>query len=416
MNIPPPTERQARILWFSLTALAVSILLGLIGLLLWGFGWVLDKLTVVLLPLALAAIIAYLLDPVVDLLEKRFPRKRKNARAWSVLLVFLFGFILVAGMLATVVPRLIAETQDLIHRIPTYAEKTQTNVTEWLSKSPWPERVTKFFKSSPPSTNQTNIATITNEVLVAETNQVPTTATSTQPPSLQNEISQKIISWAARVLPEIGNWLLAQLQRAASWVGLFLGLLLVPVYAFYLLREKRDIERGWKDYLPFRESKAKEEAVFIISSINDSLIVFFRGQVLVALCTGTLLTISFFILGLNYALLLGVMAGLLGIIPYLGVAMSLIPAVTLAAVQFGDWLHPLLVLVIFGIVNMLEGLVISPKIIGDRVGLHPLTIIIAVMIGTTLMGGILGGVLAIPLTAALRAMMYRYVWKKRSLI
>src|SRR5690606_11248872 len=110
---------------------------------------------------------------------------------------------------------------------------------------------------------------------------------------------------------------------------------------------------------------------------------------------------------------LGVMAGVLGIIPYLGVAISLIPAVTLAAVQFGDWLHPILVLVIFGVVNLLEGFVISPKIIGDRVGMHPLTIIIAVIIGTTLMGGILGGVLAIPLTAALRAMMYRYVWKKR---
>ena len=63
--------------------------------------------------------------------------------------------------------------------------------------------------------------------------------------------------------------------------------------------------------------------------------------------------------------------------------------------------------------NLLEGFVISPKIIGDRVGLHPLTIIIAVMVGTTLMGGILGGVLAIPLTAALRALMFRYVWKKR---
>ena len=88
-----------------------------------------------------------------------------------------------------------------------------------------------------------------------------------------------------------------------------------------------------------------------------------------ALCTGTLLTVSFFVLGLNYALLLGVMAGMLGIIPYLGVMISLIPAVTLAAVQFGDWLHPILVVIIFGVVNLLEGLVISPKIIGDRVGL-----------------------------------------------
>lgn len=408
MNIPPPTERQARVLWFSLTALAVGVLLGLIGLLLWGFGWVLGKLSAVLLPLALAAIIAYLLSPLVDLFEKKF------SRTSSVVLVFLFGLLLVVGLLATVVPRLVIETQQLIHRIPGYAEKAQTNVTEWLSKSPWPERLSGFFH--PTGTNDTNAVIITNELALAETNQPVNTgvtaAKSSQPP-FQKEVANKIIAWAARILPEVGNWLLAQMQRVASWLGLFLGLLLVPVYAFYLLREKRDIERGWKDYLPIRESKAKEEAIFIISSINDSLIVFFRGQVLVALCTGTLLTISFLILGLNYALLLGVMAGLLGIIPYLGVAISLIPTVTLAAVQFGDWLHPILVVLIFGMVNMLEGFVISPKIIGDRVGMHPLTIIIAVIIGTTLMGGILGGVLAIPLTAALRAMMFRYVWKKR---
>ncbi|MFN7141266.1 MAG: hypothetical protein ACK4UN_18215, partial [Limisphaerales bacterium] len=77
MNMPPPTEKQARVLWFSLTALAVAVLIGLIGLLFWGLGWVLDKLTPVLLPLALAGVIAYLLDPVVDFLERKgIPRTR----------------------------------------------------------------------------------------------------------------------------------------------------------------------------------------------------------------------------------------------------------------------------------------------------------------------------------------------------
>src|SRR5436190_21578503 len=88
-------------------------------------------------------------------------------------------------------------------------------------------------------------------------------------------------------------------------------------------------------------------------------------------------------------------------------------ALVIAFVQFGDWLHPLLVLAVFAVVQTLEGLLIWPKIMGDRVGLHPLTIIIAVMVGTTLLGGLLGGILAIPLTAALRVVMFRYVWKKR---
>ena len=137
MKIPPPTDGQARILWYSLTALAVGILLGLIGVLIWGFVIVLSKLSAVILPLALAAIIAYLLDPLVDLCEKRF------SRAWSVTLVFLFGSLLVIGLLGTVVPRLIVETQQLVHRVPEYMQHTQERMTKWLSQSRWADRLNR---------------------------------------------------------------------------------------------------------------------------------------------------------------------------------------------------------------------------------------------------------------------------------
>ena len=88
-------------------------------------------------------------------------------------------------------------------------------------------------------------------------------------------------------------------------------------------------------------------------------------------------------------------------------------ALVIALVQFGDWLHPILVVCVFAVVQTLEGLVISPGIMGGRVGLHPLAIIIAVMAGTTLLGGLLGGILAIPLTAVLRVVLTRYVWQRR---
>src|SRR5439155_181874 len=91
----------------------------------------------------------------------------------------------------------------------------------------------------------------------------------------------------------------------------------------------------------------------------------------------------------------GVLATVLTMIPFLGAIATCVTALIIAFVQFGDWPHPLLVLAVFGIVQTLEGLVISPKIMGNRVGLHPLTIIIAVMVGTTLLGGLLGGILAI---------------------
>jgi predicted PurR-regulated permease PerM len=118
------------------------------------------------------------------------------------------------------------------------------------------------------------------------------------------------------------------------------------------------------------------------------------------------------ILGLNYAVLLGVVAGVLGIVPYLGTITSLVLALTVAGIQFGDWTHPLLVFTIAVLVKLAEDFIISPRIIGERAGLHPLTIILAVMVGTTLLGGFLGAMLAIPLTAALRTLMFRYIWKR----
>jgi predicted PurR-regulated permease PerM len=109
---------------------------------------------------------------------------------------------------------------------------------------------------------------------------------------------------------------------------------------------------------------------------------------------------------------LGAAAVFLTIIPYIGAFVICSAALIIALVQFGDWLHPLLVLVVFAVVQALEGTVIAPKIMGDRVGLHPVTIIIAVVVGTSLLGGLLGGILAIPLTAALRVLMFRYVWRR----
>jgi len=119
------------------------------------------------------------------------------------------------------------------------------------------------------------------------------------------------------------------------------------------------------------------------------------------------------VVGVNYAFLLGFVAVFLTMIPFLGAIVICLTALTLAFVQYGDWAHPLMVLGVFAVVQTLEGLLISPKIMGNRVGLHPLVIIIAVMTGTTLLGGLLGGVLAIPLAAALRVIMARYIWKKR---
>jgi predicted PurR-regulated permease PerM len=381
-----PTPTQSRIIWFALTSLAVALVVALLAGLVWALGRVLNLLGPVLWPLAVAAVVAYLLDPVVDFLEQRkVPRRR------AIIIVFASAVLLLLGLGGAVVPRLVIETRELAHKVPGYAATIQERATDWIESS----RKRFEFLNRPEA--------------VPATNSVPATSAGTPG---KDDVSKAAVSWLAGVLPKVGSWLLDQLSRVASWFGILAGIALVPVYCFYFLTEKAGIQRKWADYLPVRESQIKQEMVFVLTSINDYLIVFFRGQVLVAACDGVLYTIGFFAVGLNYALLLGLLAGALSIIPYLGPILTVIPATVLAAVQYRDWLHPLMVLGVFGVVQVIEGLVLSPRIIGDRVGLHPLTVIVAVMVGTTLLGGILGGILAIPLTAALRVLMFRYVWKK----
>jgi predicted PurR-regulated permease PerM len=411
MGFPPPTQKQARIIWTALTGLALAVLVGLAGLLLWGLAALVQQLSTVVVPLAVAGIIAYLLDPVVDLLEARgFSRGR------AIIWVFTLAMLLAAGLIGSVVPQIVRETGQLADRIPDYAARLQERVRYWVHHPPAPVR--KLLSLSPWSaaaTNATSSSIPPSDSL--GTNEVSATSAPAGRELWANVLDPKAIqsatAWLARALPGIGSWLVGQVTRVASWFGLLAGLILIPVYAFYLLLEKRGIQRSWTEYLPITRSYLRDELIFILGSINECLIAFFRGQVLVAICDGVLYTVGFLAVGLPYAFLLGAAATVLTMIPFLGAIIVCVTALIIASVQYGDWLHPLLVLAVFGVVQLLEGLVISPRIMGNRVGLHPLTIIVAVMVGTSLLGGILGGILAIPLTAALRAVMFRYVWKVR---
>ncbi len=411
MSFPGPNKRQASLIWLALTGLAIAILIALAAALLWGLSWVTQILSPVLWPLAIAGIIACLLDPAVALIE------RKGAtRPRAIAAVFGIALLVVAALFGSIVPQLVNETRQLGERVPAYAARL-TERMEFLISNP-PPWVQKLIEreSKPAETPARAVATNENGLSLM-TNGSPANSTAQQGPekglfeaAMGQGKLETAAGWLAGVLRRAGAWLFG---RVASWFGILAGLALIPVYTFYFLLEKRGISSRWTDYLPVSDSVFKTELVFILNSINNYLIAFFRGQVLVAICDGILYCAGFLIIGLPYALLIGASAIILTIIPFLGAIVICLTALMIALVQFGDWLHPLLVLGVFGVVQTLEGLVISPKIMGGRVGLHPVTIIIAVMAGTTLLGGLLGGILAIPLTAALRVVMFRYVWKAR---
>lgn len=370
------------------SALAVAAIIGVIVASVWGLGQVLGLLAPVLWPLAVAGVLAYLLDPVVDWIEKRgVPRTR------AILLVFFIATGIFLGVLASIVPRVVVETKQLYLKADEFSGQFQ-------------ERVERVLADPPPLVKHFLLMLAPKSAATGDGGE------SVPRPQLDKETLASVSKVLTSALPSIGSWLGQQFGKALSLFGIFAGLALIPVYAFYFLLEKRGITKNWTSYLPLRDSHLKDELAFALNSVNDQLIAFFRGQVLVAICDAVLYTIGFLAIGLNYAFLLGFVAVFLTMIPFIGAFVVVSSALVLAFVQHGDLLHPALVLAVFGVVQFLEGFVIQPKIMGDRLRLHPLAIIIAVMAGTTLLGGLLGGILAIPMAAALRVLMFRYVWKK----
>jgi predicted PurR-regulated permease PerM len=394
MAFPSPSEKQAKVLWFSLTALAIAVFLALLATMFYGVAWVLDRLSPVLLPLAVAGILAFLLNPLVDFFEHKMSAKvsrlfyniRNPKRVKAIILVFIIAVGIVSTVtlvvLRTVVPDVIQLGKDV------QIEQLEEGSRKWVIKhreSSWG----KFMQL-----NKVDVDRIDFQNIIQ--------ANSTR----------------------LGKLTSNGLADAISLIGMVAGMALVPVYVFYFLLEAQTIQRKWSDYLPLKESKFKEEAVFVLESFNDCLVVFFRGQVLVAICVGLCLAIGFSIIGLPYGILLGLLAGIIGIIPYFGVIVSTVPVLLLSLTHgdqmglFGNELGayaPVAALGVCVLVLFLEKTVIQPKIIGDRVGMHPVAVIISVLMGTTLVGGVIGGLLAIPVAMALRAVLFRYVWVKREL-
>jgi len=411
MNHKPPGENQLRLLWFALTVLALAIVACIGVAAIWGIGKVLGLLSPVLWPLAIATVLAYLLDPSVNWLERHGIR-----RAWAIILDFVLVVCIVGGVIASVVPQLIQETNKLVSEIPGLTARAQVQLEKWGGG---PDENTSATNSptaaSPPTPPaKTHVTPLPQQA--SSTNSFPggTNQVVIETKQIHKQIVSSAKNWLQQIMPKVGNWLLGLLSRVTSLIDIMVALILIPIYAFYFLREKREIKRHWTEYLPIRDSRIKDELVFILLAINQYMIAFFRGQVLVSLIGGVLYTIGLLIIGLDYAFLIGFLAVLLLMVPVVGATILWLLATLLTVVQFGDWIHPGEVLCLFVLVQSLESFLYSPRIMGNRVGLHPLMVIVALMVGMTLLGGMLGGILAIPLAAALRVLLFRYVWKKNA--
>jgi predicted PurR-regulated permease PerM len=383
-----PTPFQKKIFWAAITAISF-VALGAVATLL---GWLLynaiSYLRPVLVPVAIGAILAYLLEPLVEWLESR-----RLSRIMSVITVFTVSLAIVTGILIYTIPAMVNQAQQFAANMPEYTERAQTLFNNTIEKARHFSELPIFQRPDDPQSR----ATIFSGYLV-------------------HAIDQGAL-WLQQKLPDIavaiGTFLQESIGGFLGVFGFLVSLVLVPIFLFFFLKEGHAIAENWSNYLPLRASPLKREIVSLLNEINNYLINFFRGQLLVSLIDGFLIGVSLLlIVRLEFSLVIGLMVGFLGFIPYFGMMICWIPAVIIAAAQFGDWAHPLVVTIIFVVANNIDGMIIAPHIVGESVGLHPLTVIISVLAWSLILGALLGALLAVPLTATLKVLLKRYFWDR----
>jgi len=429
-----PTSWQRKTMWAALTAFFVVLLIVIVGAVIWTGANIISFLQPILIPVAIAGILTYLLDPLVTKMSRG-----TFSRTKAVALVFAFAFFALGGLVAWLVPTISIQSANFAKQVPAYTEKARdrivdliyrfdqtfglfggghgksasTSLTNWLigpaSPSPYPQPAGTAAAASSPA---------------PEAFGSPTETIAPSPSRLSTAERQRIQGYVEKQIPNIQRALPTLTEKfwgiLKKSIGGFLGvtgfllsLILVPIYLFFLLTEKPRIEERWKDYLPLRASPLKDEVAEVLSEINKYVTAYFRGQLLVCLVDGILIGTALTLIGLNFAPLIGLLVVILTMVPYIGIIVCWVPAVLIAAFQWGDWLHPIGVTLIFIVIQNLEGIFYAPRIVGNYVGLHPMTVIVSIFVWGLIIGGVLGPLLAVPLTATIKVLLTRYVWGPR---
>ncbi len=355
------TRRQQDTVAAAVTILAAAVIVGAIGLLFWLLGRFFDRFSAVFLPLVVAAVAALVFKPYFEWLRTRLHLGRVLALVAVVLsvLVPLAAFLWFFGALIA------DQVSDLVARIPDWWQAA----VEWIRERA-PQAV-EFVRQHPILGQLTSPSEGGKQTLM-------------------------------QGLEAVGRGALSAGAGLLSGVGTVLAWAVLPVYfAFFLISDTRrmlDIER----HLPFLKSETRADVVYLVRQFVDIVVAFFRGQLIIAFLQGVLFALGFSLVGLRYGFVIGLVLGFLNIIPYLGSIIGLSTALPLAFFQPGGGIVKVaLVLAVFAAVQLVEGYLLTPKIMGDRTGLHPMVIIVAVFFWGTALNGIMGMILAIPLTAFL---------------
>ena len=322
-------------------------------------GFLLYLLAPVLTPFLAAALLAYLGDPLVDRMEaKGLPRTA------AVVVMFVLLLSAAAGLVLLLVPALQQQLAALVSALPVYIDWAQTNLAPWLNQT---------FGVDASVLDWSSLKSTVQEYW-----------------SQVGGAAGGIMSWVS--------------SSSMALVAALANLVLIPVVTFYLLRDWDHLVVRLRGLLP---RKWETTAVQLATDSDTVLGSFLRGQLLVMLVLGAVYSLGLWWVGLELALIIGVVAGLVSFVPYLGFIVGILLAGVAAMMQFHEAYYLLLVAMVFGVGQALEGMLLTPLLVGDKIGLHPVAVIFAVMAGGQLFGFV-GVMLALPAAAVIMVLL-RYL-------
>ena len=354
------SDRQKTTAGAAITVLSAFVIVCAVAALLWLVGAFFSKFSGVFLPLAVAGIIALILNPYY-----RWLVGRKLPPPAALIAVFLAILIPIAGFGWFVGDLVVEQVSDLISRIPGWWKDGVEKVQERMP------RLKELYEKY----------------------------------GLEDKLRHSIEGKEGDLLSGLGLFSLKALSAGAGIfgaIGSLFGWAVLPVYvAFFLLIDLKSQTQTWSDAaLPFLKAETRENITYLVNEFVEIIVAFFRGQFVIAFLQGILFAVGFQLVGLSYGLIIGLALGFLNIIPYLGSIVGLAAALPLALFQQGGgWSTVLAVLVVFSVVQAIEGYVLTPRIMGGQTGLHPMAIIVAIFFWGSALNGITGMILAIPLTA-----------------
>lgn len=315
-------------------------------------------LTPVLEPFGIALLLAYLGNPLTKTLQRwHLPR------TLAVVIVFCLTFMVITLGIGLLIPSIGEQIAFLVNKIPAIIHFWQTTGVDRVTQLSQRLGVSAYL----------------------------------QPETLKNFASEH---WqqAGHYLNVFFTTVFHSSATIFNWI---VNIVLIPVVTFYLLRDWHQLLANCKGLLPQRIAPSVTR---VMTECDEVLGAFFKGQLLVMVALGIIYTVGLSIVGVQLALLIGLIAGLLSIVPYLGFSIGLISALLAAAFQFSDKIHMLYVLIVFIIGNGLEGMALTPWLVGDKIGLHPVAVIFAILAGGQLFGFI-GILLALPVAAVLMVLL-----------